>query len=155
MRPSEFDDLVRMALAAAGLHWRGPLDRCSVEPVKFSVRRYLSKYITKSPPYGGSIDIFVGNPVLCPRQWFFVSKAIMERILDNIKELPAMFAVFLLERRQENRRGQLYHAQQLELGRPGAPQTWRLTFRSPWALFRCWEAYELAVGWWPVHTVPT
>jgi hypothetical protein len=155
IRPSEFDDLVRMALAAAGLHWRGALDRCKVEPVRFSVRRYLSKYISKPSRLGTAERIFVGNPVLCPRQWFFISKAIMSVILENIKELPVMFAVFLLERRQENRRGQLYHAQQLALDRPGAPSTWRLTFRSPWALFRCWETYEEAVGWWPVHPVPT
>lgn len=154
IRPSEFDELVRMALAAAGLHWRGPLDRCKVEPVKFSVRRYLSKYISKPSRLPGSDSLWVGNPVLCPRQWFFVSKAIMSVILESIKELPASFPVFLLDRRQENRRGQLYHAQLLSLDRPGAPAAWRLVFRSPWALFRCWEIYEQAVGWWPVQPLP-
>jgi len=155
IRPSEFDDLVRMALAATGLIWEGPLDRCSVEPVKFSVRKYLSKYVSKPGRTSGAERIFTGSPLLCPRQWFFVSQAIMKTILENLRELPASFAVFLLDRRTENRRGQLYHAQELALDRPGAPQTWRLTFRSPWALFRCWEIYEAAVGYWPVLPLST
>jgi len=155
MSPAELDGLVRQALAAAGVAYSGPLTGCKVEPVKFSVRKYLSKYITKTSRLGQAEGAYTGDPRLCPRQWWFMSRVILERILENIKELPASFCCFLLDRRHENSKGQLYHAQQLVLDRPGAPSTWRLSFRSPWALFQCWEAYEKAVGYWPSHPSPT
>lgn len=154
LSPEQTDRIVHQALGAAGVVWDGQLRGCKLEPVKFSVRRYLSKYISKPSRSGGSADIFVGDPRLCPRQWFFISRPILRLILENIKELPATFAAWLIDRRAENRQGQLYHVQRLELPSERAPSVWRVTFRSPWALFRSWEAYEMAVGYWPNFPAP-
>jgi hypothetical protein len=155
LSPRELDLIVFWALWDACCWDPHPEMRCSVEPVKKSVRRYLSKYLSKSPPFGGHQAVDNSPVQLIPRQWWFESREIVELRRTLTKEIPAEFLAFLIDRRHANREGQLYHAWQANTGEGGAPIVWQVGFRSPWALFLCWEAYEVAVGYWPVHPIPT
>jgi hypothetical protein len=155
LTPHELDLIVYWALWDANVWDPDPKMRCSIEPVRKSVKAYLSKYLSKSPPYGGSFNVDNSDVRLIPRQWWFESREVIELRRTLTKELPAEFLAFLIDRRQANRQGQLYHAWQATGGEGGAPIVWQVAFRSPWSLFLCWEVFEGAVGYWPVHPVPT
>lgn len=145
MQPSDFDLIVRWALWDADVIWLEDLTGCKVEPVKKSVRRYLAKYLTKGPPSGTSTQEDNSDARLIPRQWWFESRESNQLRKALTISVPAEWLAFLLDRRKANAKGQLFHAWVSDQVDSRAPTIWNVAFRSPWALFLCWEAYEKAI----------
>jgi hypothetical protein len=149
MAPAEFDRIVWWALWDACC-WDVPqLVGCQVEPVRKSVRRYLAKYLGKLGRNSGTERVDNSDVRLIPRQWHFSSGEVIESIRTLTLPIPPEFLTFLIDRRKANGPGQLFHAHQVEIPDPRAPVIWRIAWRSPWALFLCWEAYEKALRWGP------
>jgi hypothetical protein len=143
--PERFDLMIRWAIWDADVLYLGRLTGSKVEPVKKSVARYLCSYLKKSSRFGGSDGEDWPDPRLIPRQWWFRSAEAKQLVQDLSAQLPPEFLSFLVDRRLTNSRGQLYHAWQAPIPDARAPSCWLIQFRSPWALFLCWEAYERAI----------
>lgn len=154
LTPHQLDTIVRWAIWDADVVYLGPLTGCQIEPVRKSVGRYLSKYMTKLSRSGGSTFADLSDPRLIPRQWWFESREVIDLCRSLTKNVPAEWLAWLIDRRQANREGQLYHAWQANLPAGGAPIVWQVSFRSPWALFLCWESFEKAVRFGRSHAPP-
>ena len=144
---ADLDELIVLALAAAGvvvesLPWAG-----NVQAIRKSVRRYLSKYVSKSSHVfkGVGFLAMIGDPRLCPRQWWFMSRPLLAMIEAATRCLPAEFLAWMIDRARPSWRGAPYVVQRVPIPDPTAPTVWTVTFRSPWSLFLTWEAYEKAV----------
>jgi hypothetical protein len=147
LSPSELDALILRALGRAGvvrseLHAAG-----RVESIRKSVRRYMSKYVAKGTrqPVPGSDLAMLGDPRLCPRQWWFMSAPLLAMIVEATRCLPAEFLAWLCDRAKAPWKGAPYTVQRVPIPDQRAPSVWVVQFRSPWALFLCWEAYEKSV----------
>lgn len=155
--PSELDRIIESALKACGIIAVGLKSAGNVQSIRRSVKRYLSKYVSKAShvfqaemaPEG------LGSPNGCPRQWWFMTRELLALVLDASGQLPPDFLAWLCDRARPAARGQLYVVQRVPIPDPRAPSVWNVTFRSPWALFLCWEAYERAVILGPDPSRPT
>lgn len=147
LSPSDLDALIIRALARVGVTVAELPAAGNVQPIRKSVRRYLSKYVSKGPrqSVAGSDLAMLGDPRLCPRQWWFMSKPLLALILESTRFLPAHFLAWLIDRAKPSWQGAPYVVQRVDIADPRAPSVWVVTFRSPWALFASWEAYERAV----------
>ena len=147
LSPSQLDGIIVGALGRAGVVVADLPAAGKVEAIRRSVRRYLSKYVSKAPrqSVGGSDLAMLGDPRLCPRQWWFMSKQLLARIEEATKTLPAEFLAWLIDRARPSWRGALYVVQRVPIADPSAPSCWTVAFRSPWALFLCWESFEKAL----------
>ena len=139
--------VVREALPAAG----------NVQRIRKSVRRYLAKYVSKGPRQSvASSDLaMLGDPRLCPRQWWFMSAALLAMIEQATRCLPAEFLAWLIDRARPSWKGAPYVVQRVPISDPRAPSVWTVSFRSPWSLFLTWEAYEKALIFGPDPNRPT
>jgi hypothetical protein len=147
LTPEQLDALILTALARVGVH-RAELPAAGkVESIRKSVRRYLSKYVakgTRQPVPGGGLAM-LGDPRLCPRQWWFMSAPLLAMIVEATRCLPAVFLSWLCDRARAPWVGAPYTVQRVPIPDPAAPSVFVVQFRSPWALWLCWEAYEKAV----------
>lgn len=145
--PSELDRIIASALKACGIIALELKSAGNVQSIRRSVKRYLSKYVSKAShvfqaemaPEG------LGSPNGCPRQWWFMTRELLAMVVDATGPLPAHFLAWLCDRARSPARGQLYTVQRVPIPDPRAPSVYVVAFRSPWALFTTWEAYERAV----------
>lgn len=155
--PSELDRMILSALKACGIIAEEVKSAGNVQSIRRSVRRYLSKYVSKASHVFESAEPVegLGSPNGCPRQWWFMTQELLHLVLDATGQLPATFMAWLCDRARPSARGQLYTVQRVPVADPRAPSIWLVSFRSPWALFLCWEAYEKAVILGPDPIRPT
>jgi hypothetical protein len=145
--PEQLDRMILSALKACGIIVEAVKSAGNVQSIRKSVRRYLSKYVSKASHVFESAEPVegLGSPNGCPRQWWFMTRELLELVLEATGQLPAPFMAWLCDRARPSARGQLYTVQRVPVADPRAPSIWLVSFRSPWALFLCWEAYEEAV----------
>ena len=128
-----------------------------MQAIRKSVRRYLSKYVSKGPrqKVAGSDLAMLGDPRLCPRQWWFMSRPLLLLIEAATRSLPADFLAWLIDRAKAPWKGAPYVVQRVPIPDPTAPSVWMVSFRSPLALFLCWESFERAAILGPDPNRPT
>jgi hypothetical protein len=146
LSPHQLDGLILSALRAAGVRRQGLPAAGNVQRIRRSVKRYLSKYVSKAPRQlvTGSDLAMLGDPRLCPRQWWFMSAPLLAMIEAATRCLPAEFLAWCCDRARAPWAGAPFVVQRVPIADPAAPSVWCITFRSPWALFSTWEAYERA-----------
>jgi hypothetical protein len=146
LHTAELDALIVVALEAAGVSVDSLPSAGNVQAIRKSVRRYLSKYVSKSSHVfeGVGCLAMIGDPRLCPRQWWFMSRSLLAMIEAATRCLPAEFLAWMIDRSNPGWKGAPYVVQRVPIPDPTAPTVWTVTFRSPWALFLTWEAFEKA-----------
>jgi len=137
----ELDNLILMAIRRAGGTSTDIRSSGNVQAIHTSAAGYLTKYITKTtarkvPP--GS------DWRLIPRQWWFMSAALLEEVVALTIRLPAHFLAWMIDRREPARRGQLYQCSPVPNLPRGAPSCWMVCFRSADAAWALWEHFEMA-----------
>jgi hypothetical protein len=144
--PSQLDRMIVAALKACGIIVEAVKSAGNVQAVKRSVRRYLSKYVSKASHVFEGVEPSegLGSPNGCPRQWWFMTSELLALVVAATRDLPAPFLAWLCDRALPPARGQLYVVQRVPIADTRAPSVWLVTFRSPWALFLTWESYEKA-----------
>lgn len=154
---AELDALIVVALEAAGVSVDSLPAAGNVQAIRKSVRRYLSKYVSKGPrqKVAGSDLAMLGDPRLCPRQWWFMSRPLLLLIEAATRSLPADFLAWLIDRAKAPWKGAPYVVQRVPIPDPTAPSVWMVSFRSPLALFLCWESFERAAILGPDPNRPT
>jgi hypothetical protein len=149
--PEELDGMILQALGRVGVTREELPAAGNVQRIRKSVRRYLAKYVSKGPRQfvTGSDLAMLGDPRLCPRQWWFMSAALLAMIVEATRCLPAEFLAWLIDRAKPSWKGAPYVVQRVPIADPRAPSVWTVSFRSPWSLFLTWEAYEKALIFGP------
>ena len=110
LSPTRMDALVADAALYAGLRASDRSAASNVQGIKKSVRRYLSKYLTKgSPDQGMNLDD--GWEDLVPHQWWNRSSGAKALVCSHLFRLPTAFAAFIVQRRRQ--------LEAMELGRGG------------------------------------
>lgn len=114
----------------------------NVQPVKKSVARYLSKYITKGREPG---PVCVAQGQGLPLQWWFISQGLRAEVAAATVRLPVPFVRWLHEHGDA-----LAHLGELQRGSvdvvaPGAPAVWWIQWSGAGAVGRCWGRW-LASG---------
>lgn len=146
LSPYQLDRIIIGALGRVGVVVAELPAAGRVEWIRRSVRRYLSKYVSKGTRQsvaGGGLAM-LGDPRLCPRQWWFMSAQLLSMIEAATRCLPADFLAWLCDRAKAPWPGAPYVVQRVLIADERAPSVWCISFRSPWALFRSWEAFEMA-----------
>lgn len=110
----------------------------NVQPVRRSVGAYLSHYMKKSV---GSSLVCLGPAYLCPRQWFFQSRQLLQLVRHLTVRLPLLFVAFLHERWPVLREMGWGEWQQVEIADPRAPAVFSILWSSA-------AAVAAAVAWW-------
>jgi len=105
----------------------------NVQPVKRSVRAYLSKYMTKG---AGEVKQFIGGPYenLIPRQWWHWSEAARELLRGCTVQLPTAFMCWVWRHRE-----QLLEEGRLFLHQCEVPEGAPATYKACWG-----NAYRLS-----------
>ena len=99
LSPKAMDEVVRRACQYAGL----PTDQLQaasrVEKIRFSVKSYLAKYLTKGVDVDSSQ--IEGEWLNCiPKQWWLRTKEIKEWLEGHLFRLPGDFVAFVLQQRK-------------------------------------------------------
>ena len=100
LNPARMDALVDLAASYAGLPSLDRSAASNVQGIKKSVRRYLSKYLTKTSPTKG-IDVSEGWEDLVPHQWWNRSKGAKALVKGHMFRLPTAFAAFIVQRQND------------------------------------------------------
>ena len=143
LRMDVMDELVQRACEDAGLP---PRDRkaCSrLEEIRYSVRGYVDKYVTK----GGDIPESAkanGWEALVPHQWWNRSDAVHRLRSGSVFHLPPAFVAFVLQQRQRLEALRLGFARVVEVGRIKTKTVDRpIEIES----FRFWSPEHLLFAW--------
>ena len=110
----------------------------NVQPVKKSVGAYLSHYLKKAD---ASLDLCLGPAELCPRQWFFQSRLMLQLVRSLTVRLPLPFVAFLHERWSVLAEEGWGQWQQVEITDPRAPAVFSILWESV-------ESVLAALSWW-------
>lgn len=140
LEPEELDEIIRAALATAGVVGV-PLGRAGrVEPIKASVCAYMACYMTKkqvdpSPWVGGPWES------LLPRQWWFWTRPLRVWVVRHILPICFAFLNWCHEHREPIERRELARFRLLELPDPRAPATWEINWLG------CEQFAQLVAAW--------
>jgi hypothetical protein len=110
-----------------------------IESIRRSAASYIAKYMTKAQE---SNALELEEYILCPRQWFFISKPLLQLVKDNTFELPSAFCQWLVSVAEPNAQGQLFSCGMVQNLPRGAPSCWSISFRSADSAWVCLEAWE-------------
>jgi hypothetical protein len=99
LRPAVMDGLVEQACLAAGLSSGGRPACSRLEPIRKSVRSYLSAYLKKGSDMSNA-KIDAGWDELIPRQWWNRSQALKALRDGHVWRLPSSFAAFVIQQRR-------------------------------------------------------
>ena len=99
VKVSDMDDLVNKAAQYAGIPSRERVSCSRIEPVKWSIKSYLRKYMTKA------VDVDTSNVegewLNCvPRQWWLRTKELKDWVEGHFFHLPPAFVAFVLQQRK-------------------------------------------------------
>ena len=100
LSPEVHDDLINRAAAYAGLPASDRRAAGNIQPIKKSVKNYVSKYLTKQAPVK-EVDLGDGYEDLIPRQWWNRSEAACALLDGHLFRLPQAFAAFVVQRQAE------------------------------------------------------
>ena len=151
LSPHRMDALVEQAARYAGLPKRDRRSASRIEPVKFSVASYMSKYLTKELPVSLN-QIPEEWHSLIPRQWWNQSEACKALVDGCIFKLPPAFAAFvlrncsLLEGLGLGRGGTVVVGQVKKALYEMPLEMFRFRFRSPEAMMQGIELFALWVA---------
>ena len=98
IRPDVADQILHQACEAAGLPSRHRPAASTVQRVKGTVRKYLSKYLSKGTDLEG-LSLADGWENLIPHQWWFRSTAAKALRCGHMWRLPPAFAAFVTQQR--------------------------------------------------------
>ena len=110
----------------------------NVQPVRRSVGAYLSHYLKKS---SSSSLVCLGPAYLCPRQWFFQSRPLLQLVRHLTVRLPLPFVAFLHERWSVISEQGWGEWQQVQIADPRAPAVFSILWDSVSAVVQ-------ALAWW-------
>ena len=99
LRAEVMDEMVAAACRDAGLPDRPRASGSSINPVKGTVRGYLSKYLSKGTDVPG-LRLEDGWESLIPHQWWFRSSAAKALRDGHLWRLPPAFAAFVTQQRK-------------------------------------------------------
>ena len=117
IKTSDMDRLVNQAATWAGLPSRERPACSRIEPVRYSIKSYLRKYLTKAVDVDTSnVDSDWLNCV--PRQWWLRTRELKEWVEGHFFRLPPSFVAFVLQQRKR------LEAMQLGMG-GSATVAWR------------------------------
>ena len=145
---SDHDRIIAKAAQYAGLPACARPAAGNIQPIRKSVKNYVSKYLTKQAPVK-DVDLSDGYEELIPRQWWNRSEAACALLDGHLFKLPQAFAAFVVQRQAE------LEGQKLGRGGPvqiGVRKTitgelpieiYRFQFVSPEALHQALELYAL------------
>lgn len=145
----ELDEIIRAALATAGVEGV-PLERAGrVEEIKKSVCAYMACYMTKK-----QVDPtpWVGGPweALLPRQWWFWTRPLRAWVLRHILPMAFDFLNWCHEHREPIERRELARFRLLDLPDPRAPATWEINWQScenVAAIVQAWQLDQWDAQW--------
>jgi hypothetical protein len=141
--PGDYDLIIFKALMRCGLVTFDLEIAGKIESIRRSAASYIAKYMTKAQE---SNAMEFEEYILCPRQWFFISKPLLKLVKENTFELPVAFVSWLVEVAQPNAQGQLYSCGMVENLPRGAPSCWMLSFRSADSAWLCLESWERSLN---------
>jgi hypothetical protein len=125
----------------------------NVQPVRQSVGAYLSHYMKKAQ---GSSLVCVGPAWLCPRQWFFQSRPLLQLVRSLTVRLPLPFVAFIHERWQVLSEAGWGEWQQVEIADPRAPAVFSILWESVAAVVEAiawWQEAQWEADWWLNHSL--
>ena len=144
----DHDQIIAKAAQYSGLP---PLDRPAagnLQPVRKSVKNYVSKYLTKQCPVK-DVDTGDGYEDLIPHQWWGRSEAACALLDGHLFRLPAGFAMFLVARQTQLEGEKLGRGGNVQIGVRKTMtgefpiEIFRFQFFSPEALHSALEHYAL------------
>jgi hypothetical protein len=130
----ELDGVIGRALVGAGVElpagetWATFLATAgNIQPVKKSVRAYLSKYVTKG---GNDTAPWIGTAWegLIPRQWWFWTKALRLWTMKHVMPICREFLLWAHAYRRELEGAGMLRWKQFDLPDPKAPATFELNW---------------------------
>lgn len=116
LRPAVMDSLVADACRDAGLGGRERAASSRLEPIRTSVRGYLTKYLRKGSKVE-DLDLSGGWEALVPHQWWNRSAGAKALVDGHLFRLPAAFAAFVVQQRARLEGLGLGFARVVEVGR--------------------------------------
>lgn len=142
----DHDQIIAKAAQYSGIGLLDCRAAGNIQPVRKSVKNYVSKYLTKQAPVK-DVDLSDGYEDLIPHQWWNRSEAACALLDGHLFKLPQAFAAFVVQRQAE--------LEALRLGRGGPVQIgirktitgelpieiYRFQFFSPEALHQALELY--------------
>ena len=147
LSPSDLDEVIRAALATAGVQAPPDCDAASwlktagnVQQVKKSVRAYLAKYMTKG---SGDTRQWVGSDAeaLIPRRWWLATRLMRALVLEHILPIAFGFIAWVHKFRDDIEEAGLARFRVLPLDDPRAPLTYEVNWLS------CDKLAELVCVW--------
>ena len=155
LTPAVSDAVIQKACTSVGLKVRDRRSSGQLAPIRYSVRSYLGKYLTKtgcSHEQAASADY--GS--LIPRTWWNRSDDLYQLLQGHVFHLPRAFVAFVLQQRQKlealgvcwvssvvvGQRETLLGFKDIEVD--------RIQFRQPERLLRCLELF----GHWLSDPIP-
>jgi len=149
------DLVIEAALRSAGARSFRAGNCGNVQPVKKSVRAYLSKYMTKG---SGEVSRWKGNRAesLIPRQWWLMSAVLRFRVLQYITPVLAGFIIWAHQNRADLEGLGLARFRVLPLQDPRAPATWEinwLTLEKLAEVIYLWQTDQWEHEWQGNHRV--
>lgn len=156
LSPSDLDAVIQVALATAGVQAPPGIDAASwlatagnVQPVRKSVRAYLSKYMTKG---SGDTERWRGTEAenLLPRQWWMWSRPMREFVLHHVLPIAFGFLAWVHAWKVEVEEAGLARFRVLPLDDPRAPLTYEINWLSCEnlaALIALWQEDEWDEEW--------
>jgi hypothetical protein len=157
------DAVIERALVAAGVElpagmtWAEFLRTAgNVQPVKKSVRAYLSKYVTKG---GNDTAPWLESPwvSLIPRQWWFWTKEMRAWTLKHVMPIVRDFLIWAHDYRRELEARGLLRWKQFDLPDPKAPATFELnwlTLDHLAEVIGIWQMHQWDVEWHHNNCIP-
>ena len=116
LNPGVVEWLIAMAAQDAGLPARERAAASNIQPVRASVRSYLSKYLSKAV-HVEDVRTDDGWENLIPHQWWNRSQALKEYVDGCIFHLPPAFAAFVVQQRNRLESLGLGYGSVVEVGR--------------------------------------
>ena len=149
LRPDVMDELVQKSCDDAGLPRRSRQASSRIEKIRYSVRGYVDKYVTKGGGMAGKC-LDDGWDALIPHQWWNRSDGLHRMLQGTIFHLPPAFVAFVLRQRQKLEAARLGFGRVAVVGRrktamcdlPIEVECFR--FWNPESLLAAWELFH----WW-------
>ena len=96
----DHDLIIAKAAQYAGLPRTDRRAAGNIQPIRKSVKNYVSKYLTKQCPVK-EVDLSDGYEDLIPRQWWNRSESACALLDGHLFKLPQGFAAFIVQRQSE------------------------------------------------------
>ena len=145
---ADHDLIIAKAAQYAGLPAADRRAAGNIQPVRKSVRNYVSKYLTKQAPIK-TVSLEGGYEELIPRQWWSRSESACALLDGHLFRLPAGFAMFLVARQRQLEGEKLGRGGLVQIGVRKTMtgefpiEIFRFQFFSPEALHAALEHYAM------------